>query len=206
MKQILFATTNPGKLAMVQEIYAHHDMKVVGPQDLGLQLEVDETGSSLEENARLKAVAYQKVLPADMIVITDDTGIEIDALGGKPGIKVRRWKGYPMTDEEIITYCLEQMRNIPKDKRGAQFRTVLAVVQDDKPIRYFDGILRGEILGKPEKMRREGMPFWPLFYIPKLGMTLGEFHAAPIEFQLAHPTHREKAVIATLPYLATLIH
>lgn len=205
MTDIVYATTNPGKLAMVQNIFAHHKLKLQSLADYNLKVDIDELGSSLEENAKLKAEGYLKYLPSDSIVIGDDTGVEIDALGGEPGIKVRRWKGYPMKDEEIIEYCLARMKDIPPGQRGIQFRTVLAVASAHGPTKYFDGILRGEILTAAQSLRSEGMPFWPIFYIPKLKMSLGEFHATPIKFQLTHPTHREQAIENALPHLMSMI-
>lgn len=201
MTNIVYATTNAGKLAMVQDIFAHHKIDLQSLADYNIKVDIDELGTTLEENACLKAEGYLKYLPNDSIVIGDDTGIEIDALGGEPSIKVRRWKGYKMSDEEIIEYCLERMKDVPEGKRGAQFRTVLAIAQHNSPVKYFDGVLRGDILSEPQPLRSEGMPFWPIFYIPGLKMSLGQFHAMPIEYQLSHPTHREKAVIASLPYL-----
>lgn len=206
MTQIVYATTNPGKFEMVQKVCAHHGVEIKSLADFGVNVDVEESGETLEKNAKIKAEAYLKLLPSDSIVIADDTGVEIDALGGEPGIKVRRWKGYKMSDEEIIEYCLERMKDVPVGDRGAQFRTVLAVSVHDSEVKYFDGVLRGEILTVPLAERREGMPFWPIFFIPKLKMTLGQFHDRPMEFQLAHPTHRELAVIKLLPYLATLNH
>lgn len=206
MTNIVYATTNPGKFAMVKEIFTHYGLELSSLQDFHISLDIDETGSTLEDNARLKAEGYLKYLPKDAIVISDDTGVEIDALGGEPGIKVRRWKGYPMQDEEIIEYCLARMKDVPPGQRGIQFRTVLAVASAHSPTKYFDGILRGEILTKAQSLRSEGMPFWPIFYIPKLKMSLGQFHAMPVEFQLSHPTHRELAVLKSLPYLATLVN
>lgn len=205
MTDIVYATTNPGKLAMVQNIFIHHHLKLQSLADYNIQVDIDEVGSSLEENAKIKAEAYLKLLPSNSIIIADDTGVEIDALGGEPGIKVRRWKGYKMTDEEIIEYCLERMKDVPVGERSAQFRTVLAVATHDSPVKYFDGILCGEILLEPQLLRSEGMPFWPIFYIPKLKMSLGEFHAMPIQFQLAHPTHREQAIHNALPHLMSMI-
>jgi len=198
MTKIIFATTNPGKFAMVKDIFTHHGIELLSPLNFDLNIIIEETGETLEENAKLKAESYLKFLPTDCIVIGDDTGIEIDALGGQPGIKVRRWKGYEMEDEEIITHCLDLMKNTPLGQRGAQFRTVLAVASHGNETKYFDGILRGEILEQPLELRSKGMPFWPIFYIPKLKMTLGEFHSMPIEFQLLHPTHRELAVLKFL--------
>lgn len=206
MSKIVFATTNPGKFAMVKEIFTHNGIELLSPLDFNVKVAVEETGTTLEQNAQLKAEGYLKVLPEDCIVIGDDTGIEIDALGGAPGIKVRRWKGYEMEDEEIITHCLGLLKDVPVGERGAQFRTVLAVASHGSPTKYFDGILRGEILEKPLSLRSKGMPFWPIFYIPELKMSLGEFHAMPVQFQIDHPTHRELAVLKLLPYLSTLNH
>lgn len=197
MTKIIYATTNPGKFKEVQKIFAHHHVNIYSPLDFGKNIDVDETGTTLEENAALKANAYRNIFPQD-IIIGDDTGVEIDALGGAPGIKVRRWKGYKMSDEEIIEYCLMQLAGVNRAKRGAQFRTVLAVSSPDKQMTYFDGIFRGEILTQPKKKREVGMPFWPIFFIPDLNMTLGELHHMPMDFQLLHPTHRELAVLKFL--------
>jgi len=199
MTQILYATTNPGKLKEAKSIFAAHNLILLGPDDLGLNIDVDEVGATLEENARLKADAYQRIASSTTLVIGDDTGIEIDALGGEPGIKVRRWKGYKMSDEEIISYTLERLKDQPN--RNAQFRTVLALASPIE-VKYFDGILRGEILEKPKAEREVGMPFWPIFFIPKLTMTLGQFHASPITFQLKNPTHREIAIIKVVEYIS----
>jgi XTP/dITP diphosphohydrolase len=204
MTDIVYATSNPGKFAQVQKIFAHHGIKLMSPSDFGVQVEVEEIGQTLEENALLKAEAYEKILPPYTVVIGDDTGIEIDALGGEPGIRVRRWNGSHMEDEEIINYCLGKLSGVKLEDRGAQFRTVLAVVKKGYPVKYFEGIMRGLILEKPRDQREPGMPFWPIFFLPKLGMTLGEFHEAPMDFQMKHPTHREEAVLKVLPYLATL--
>lgn len=201
MTNIVYATTNPGKFSEVQKMCEHRGVKIKSLADFDINIDVEEIGETLFENAKIKAEAYLKLLPPDSIVIADDTGIEIEALGGEPGIKVRRWKGYKMTDEEIIEYCLERMKDVPVGERGAQFRTVLAVATHDSKVKYFDGVLRGEILTVPLPERREGMPFWPLFYDPQLKMTLGQIHDQPIEFQIKHPTHRELAVLKTLPYI-----
>ena len=90
MSDIVYATTNPGKFAQVEKIFAHHGIKLKSPSDFGAKVDVDEVGTSLEENAKLKAQAYLKLLPEGTMIIGDDTGIEIDALGGAPGIKVQR--------------------------------------------------------------------------------------------------------------------
>lgn len=204
MKSIIYATTNPGKFAEVQKIYNHHGMLVKSLADFGITKDVSETGSTLEENAALKAEGYRKLLPSGSIVVSDDTGLEIDTLNGEPSIHVRRWLGYRMSDEEIINYTLSSMKGIPMDRRGAQFHTVLAVALDNQPTKFFHGIFRGSIMEKSEPERVKGMPFFPIFRIDELGISLDKFHRLPIDRQLAFPTHRVKAVVATLPYLRSL--
>ncbi|GAB4027911.1 MAG: XTP/dITP diphosphatase [Candidatus Microgenomates bacterium] len=200
---ILYATTNPGKFEEAERHFSAHGYRLSSPEMLGISQLVEETGQSLEENAVLKAEAYIPYVSSDTIVIGDDTGIEIDALGGEPGIKVRRWLGYPMTDQEIIDYTLKRLKKVTQQKRTAQFRTVLAIAQKGRATVVVDGVLRGSILTAPIGRMREGMPFWQIFYIPELKMTLGQFHSKSIKYQLIHPTHREKAIATAVTYLST---
>lgn len=207
MTTLIYATTNPGKLQEVQKLLGAHGVAVQGPADFGISLDVDETGSSLEENAVLKAEAYLPLVPNDAVVIGDDTGLEITALGGEPGIKVRRWKGYKMTDDEILNYALLRLRDVPAGERTAQFRTVIAVAKKGIPTRTFAGILPGEILVSPHPIRVPGLPFQPLFRATESGLMLYEIHDLPKDDpRLAHlETHRERAVKAALPYLRSLL-
>lgn len=201
---ILYATTNPGKFEEAARHFSAHGYNLSSPEMLGLSRVVEETGQTLEENAILKAEDYLPYVSSDTIVIGDDTGIEIDALGGEPGIKVRRWLGYQMTDQEIVDYTLKRLKKVTQQKRTAQFRTVLAIAQKGRATVVVDGVLTGSILTAPIGRKRRGMPFWQIFYIPELKMTLGQFHNKSIEYQLEHPTHREAAIAAALPYLSTL--
>ncbi len=203
---IVYATTNPGKFAEVQKIFAGNNINIHSASEYKVDIDVEETGTTLEENAIIKAEAYLKAIKEDVIVVSDDTGLEIDALGGEPGIKVRRWKGYKMSDNEIIEYALERLKNVSKDKRGAQFRTVIAVAKKGLPIKVFSGVLRGSIVSEPHPYREEGLPFQPLFYADEYKQMLYEIHTLPTIQKLEQKiiTHRERAVLAALPYLATL--
>jgi len=208
MTSIVYATTNPGKFAEVKKLFSGYGLKIVSPTKYGINLDVPETGRTLEENARLKAEAYRDALPSDCVVIGDDTGVEIDALGGEPGIKVRRWKGYPVKDEEIIDYTLERLKNIPKYDRTAQFRTVIAIAKRGDPTRLFSGVLPGLIVTKPHVFREVGLPFQPLFFSTEYNLMLYEVHTLPTKEKLARRvmTHRERAAVAALPYLRQLTH
>lgn len=201
---ILYATTNPGKFVEAAKAFAAKGHIINSPEELGLKRVVEETGETLEENAIIKAEAYLPHVSAGTIVIGDDTGIEIDALGGEPGVKVRRWLGHNMSDQEIVDYTLKRLKKVTLQKRTAHFRTVLAIAQKGRSTHTVEGKLSGQILTAPIGSMREGMPFWQIFYITELKMTLGQFHKKSIEYQLEHPTHREKAIQAAVAYLSKL--
>ena len=208
MMEIVYATTNPGKFAEVSKLFSGYNIDIKSALDFHVDIDVEETGSSLEENAIIKAESYLNAIDQDVIVLGDDTGLEIDALGGEPGIKVRRWKGYKMSDEEIISYTLERLKNVPQSDRQAQFRTVIAVAKKGSLTRTFSGILPGLIVVEPHEYREEGIPFQPLFYSTEYQKMLYEFRLLTKEDKILKKinTHRERAVIASLPYLATLNH
>lgn len=205
-KELLYATQNPGKIVEVSGLLAHNGIKVVSPVELGISLDVPETGQTLEENATSKVRAYLAV-SGGRIVLADDTGIEIDALNGEPGIRVRRWKdGHTkMTDEEIIQHCLALMKDVPETQRGAQFRTVLVLGTPNGEIAVYDGTLRGTILEKAASLRVAGFPFESLFFVPEWNMLLGEVHRLKVEEKGDKLNHREKALQKAIPRIKELV-
>lgn len=205
---ILYATTNPGKAMEVRKYLAPYRLPVVTPEQLGITRVVEETGHTLEDNAILKAQAYGAHAP-HLVVMADDTGVEIDALHGEPGIHVRRWKDHhtPLSDQEIVDYCLARMHGVPPAQRGAQFRTVVAVLLPGGTCELFDGILRGSIATRPGPLQYPGLPFEALFYVPAWGKLLGEVHALSMadKQRLGYLTHREQAVHKALRRLQELL-
>lgn len=171
-------------------------------KDIGITADVEESGKTIGENALLKVKAYLPLV-GDCIVLSDDTGLEINALNSEPGIHVRRWNGHRMTDEEIIEYTIEQLKGIKKEERGAQFRTSIAVAIPGGEIQIFNGVLKGTILEQPRKERREGFPFDPLFYCEEWGLTLGEVHDLSTHQRDATQihTHRERALQNVSKYI-----
>ncbi|GAB4417059.1 MAG: XTP/dITP diphosphatase [Anaerolineae bacterium] len=206
MRQLFYATTNPGKVMEVRQIMRTLGLDIVAPADLGMTYDVPEPGTTLEENALFKARAYLQHLPPDeFVVIADDTGVEIDALGGEPGIRVRRWIGEGrMSDEAIITYCLARLDGVPPERRGAQFRTVIAVGTDPDTLAIFEGTLRGVILEQPDPLRIPGFPFESIFYVPEWKMLLGQVHQLPADQKARYLTHRERALRQALPRIHAL--
>jgi XTP/dITP diphosphohydrolase len=168
---LVYATSNPGKIIEIGRHFGFHDLAVSKLSDFtDVILEPEETGATLGENALIKANAYAEALSKiptisgeQFIVIADDTGIFIEGLNGEPGIRVRRWKGYKMTDEEIISHTLERMKNLSGESRKAIFRTVLCVVQVDekgtmKELITVEGSLKGQILEKDDPRRIQYAP------------------------------------------------
>lgn len=197
--ELLYATNNPGKLDEVRQ-FLGGAMPIESPEDLKLEIEVEETGETLEENALLKARAFRAESPPDVIVMADDTGLEINALGGEPGVKTRRWRDgrTEMSDRAIIAYCLERLRYVSNGNRGARFRTVIALLLPDGEEHLFEGVLEGEILTEGPPPRRPGLPFGGLFHVPDAGKSLDDLeHESDPDFL----THRQKAVEKAVAWL-----
>lgn len=168
MNKLLIATTNPAKLAEIKEILSDLPIECVGLKDVGITEAVEETGSTFEENALLKARAYAKL--SGLPTLADDGGMEIDVLGGEPGVHSHRWmhKDREDTDEELIQYAIKKLQGIPLEKRGAQLHLVLAFVLPNGDVHTSEGLIRGIIAEKPSSYRREGFPYRSLLYLPEI--------------------------------------
>jgi|GEM_PF-303786 inosine/xanthosine triphosphate pyrophosphatase family protein len=241
---LIYATSNPGKIIKISRHFGVHGIAVESLTDYTpVKLDPDETGTTLGENADIKALAYARAI-GDLsagaglsvpqgghfcrrfCVISDDTGIFIDGLGGETGIKVRRWIGRKMTDEEIISYTLERMRGLKGDARKATFRTVLSLVVVDEAGKdeaapagkvgkisarisepmHFEGELRGRIVETADPHRIEGFPFESLFYATEYGMILGDLHRLPeAEKRKGLFNHRERAIEKAIPVIQGLL-
>ncbi len=125
IRKLLLATTNKGKareyLAMLQGI----PFKLVTLSDENITIDVDETGLTYEANARLKALTYAK--ESGLLTMADDSGLEVDALGGEPGIRSARYAGKGVSDADRNTYLLSKLKNVPEKERGARFVCIIAI-------------------------------------------------------------------------------
>ena len=199
-KKVLIGTGNEAKIIEIGKFLSLYGIESVSPRELGIDIDPDETGNTLEENALIKLRAYQEVAPG-MFVIVDDAGLEIDALGGEPDIHVRRWKDKQtrMTDEEIIGYAMERLSGVPLERRSARFRSVAALAKPNGETEFAVGELSGFIMEKPADFRMPGFPFAPIFYISEWSMTLGEAHGLAPEKNSQRLSHREKALLKLIP-------
>ena len=195
MISIAFATNNPGKLQEIRTLAKQFNIKVLSPSDLKLEINVREDGKDYAENALLKMQALlTQITDKQLWVAGDDSGLAIDALGGAPGIRTRRWAGYEMSDQEIVDYTLKSLRGLPKAKRGAHFNSVVALGKLDVQPKIFKGVVDGYILDKPNKTisLQPGLPFRSLFYTDE-GRHLGH--------DLNSANHRQKAFIQIFEYI-----
>jgi len=197
MNTFFIATSNPGKQQEIKNYASMYgnDAQVIFPNESNM-LQVEESGQTFEENALLKASAYRERANNDgLTYIGDDSGIMIPALGGEPGVYSRRWAGYEMTDDEIVTYCLKKMAGLKGDDRKAMFKTVLACISPDETVQYFYGVMEGRILEEPfEGMEPQvGFPFRSLFWIDELNMPIARLHALTPAERSGFLTHREHA-------------
>lgn len=153
--------------------------EIVSLDDVGITEDVEETGATFEENARTKAEAYFKL--CGLSTLSDDGGLEIDALHGEPGVKSRRWKGYEMTDQEMVDYTLDRLNKVLPEKRTARLKCVLCLKFPDREAICVDGAIEGTITEKPEAAIHPGYPFRCIFRVTKFNKLYEEM--TPDEYE-----------------------
>lgn len=186
--RLVFATTNRGKLREVGAILRPLGVEVVGIDAVAPGWTVVEDGATFAENARLKArdLAQRGGLP----VLADDSGLEVDALGGRPGVRSARYAGEQATDAENVVLLLHELADVPDGARGAAFRCALALAWPDGRIVEADGRCAGSIARSPRGSG--GFGYDPVFVDPASGRTFGELPAeAKNDF-----SHRRRALDA----------
>lgn len=170
--KLLIATTNPGKLREFYELLDGIPFDLTSPRDVGVTLDVDETANTYEGNARLKAEAY--VQATGLPSLADDSGIEVDALGGAPGVFSARFGGPGLTDEQRTRFLLTQLEATPPAERKARYRVMLVLALPGEPPRLIscEGICEGTIAYEPRG--ENGFGYDPIFYLPEHGITMAE--------------------------------
>lgn len=202
-KKILIATTNPGKFEELKLFLQELPFEYVSLSDVGITLNVEETGHTFEENAILKAQTYAKIsgLPA----IADDGGFEIDALHGEPGVKSHRWISGDSedSDDALIAYAIQRMKDIPMSERGAQLRLVLAFALPEGNVATSEASIRGVIAEVPSTSRTPGFPYRALLYLPDIGKFYDHSVLTPEETNRVN--HRKKAIMQLVPDIMRLL-
>jgi XTP/dITP diphosphohydrolase len=180
-RRVLVATSNAGKLLDFAGAAATYGIVIANLPHFSSLPQVVEDGITFEENARKKAESYSLAAPGEL-VLADDSGLEIDALGGAPGVHSARYAAYepPMAesntdDEANNSTVLGKLKGVPEQKRTARFVCVLAAARDGRTLHTFRGAAEGIILDAPRG--QNGFGYDPLFYVPQIGKTFAELSA-----------------------------
>jgi len=185
MTKLLLATNNQAKVREYKGLLHDLPFELTTPAELGITTVVDETGNSLEENARLKATVL--ATESQLLALADDSGLEVDALGGEPGRLSARCAGETASDKDRINYLLARLKDVPWEKRTACFRCVIAIATPDGKVEFCSGDCCGLITFEPKG--EQGFGYDPLFYLPELDKTMAEL---PLEIK-NQISHRGKA-------------
>ncbi|MBV8085658.1 MAG: RdgB/HAM1 family non-canonical purine NTP pyrophosphatase [Chloroflexi bacterium] len=187
MRRLVVATQNGHKLEEYRGLLPGISFELCSLADLGVTDDVDETGTTFEATARLKAEAYRDL--TGMLCLADDSGIEVDAINREPGVHSRRWAGN-VDDAERNRLLLDRIRDVPDQRRTGRFRCAIAIAEPGRETVVVDGTVEGRIAWEPKGPN--GFGYDPIFFVPELGMTLGE---APSEVKNAL-SHRARAAMA----------
>ncbi|WP_442595316.1 XTP/dITP diphosphatase [Neobacillus sp. D3-1R] len=170
MMEIVIATKNKGKAKEFERLFSKHGFAVKTLLDFPEIEDIDETGKTFEENAKLKAEAVSGKL--DRVVIADDSGLMVDALDGQPGIYSARYAGLDKNDDANMDEVLAQLQNVPEEKRTARFYCALAVAIPGKQTYTVFGTCEGRIL--TERRGSNGFGYDPIFYVLEKGLAMAE--------------------------------
>lgn len=195
--KILVATHNQGKVREFADLLADLSLEWLSLADVGVQTEVVETGQTFRENAILKAQAYAQ--ETGLLTLADDSGLEVDALGGAPGVYSARYGGADLTHAQRYGRLLQALAGVPWAERTARFCCVIAVASPEGALlREAQGVCEGQIALEP--VGTGGFGYDPVFYLPQLGQTMAQLEAA-VKNQISHRGRALQAIEADLRHL-----
>ena len=193
MPQLLLATNNAGKRTEMQSLLAGLEIELITPADLGLQLEVAETGTTYRANAALKATAFAQA--SGLTALADDSGLEVDALAGAPGLYSARYSAKSnATDADRRAYLLQKLQAHPTPW-PARFRCLVAIAQPEGELQFTEGLCLGEIIS--EERGHNGFGYDPIFLLTPQNLTMAELSMEAKNLL----SHRARAVNAAIPIL-----
>jgi XTP/dITP diphosphohydrolase len=197
LRKLLIATHNQGKVREYRELLRNLPLEVSYLDAEGITHEVDESGATMEENARLKAREYAQL--SGLWTWADDSGLEVDALGGAPGVYSARYAGEGATDADRYRKLLDALTGVPWDKRTARFRCAVALATPEGDMRVTEGVCEGVIAFGPAGTN--GFGYDPVFYMPELSATMAQL---PSETK-NQVSHRARASLKALGLLEEMI-
>jgi len=181
MPKLLLATSNPGKIREYRFLLDSPGYKITTLAEEGIAKAVTESGNNYEQNARLKAITYAKL--SQLTALADDSGLEVDALNGEPGVKSARFAGEAATDAERVSFLLARLNDVPWEQRTARFKCVIAIATPGGHSELCYGECQGMIA--IEAKGKNGFGYDPIFLLPETGKTMAEL---PLEIknQISH--------------------
>jgi XTP/dITP diphosphohydrolase len=195
--KLLLATNNPGKLREMLALLKDLPVELLTPQQVGLQLKVSEDGITYEENAGRKGLAFAQA--SGLLTLADDSGLEVDALHGEPGVYSARYLPLPRaSDADRRAYLLQKLKGLPRPWR-ASFHCTVALANPDGDVQFAEGACPGEII--PEERGSDGFGYDPIFLLAESGRTMAEL---TIE-EKNRLSHRARAILAARPLLMLYI-
>lgn len=201
MSKLLLATNNQAKVREYRSLLQNLPYELVTLSDMGISTTVNEIGKSLEENARLKATAL--AAQSQLLALADDSGLEVNALGGEPGWLSARYAGDNASDKDRVNYLLSRLKGVPWENRSARFRCVIAIATPDGEVEFYSGECQGFITFEPRG--EHGFGYDPVFYLPELDKTMAEL---PLEIknQISHRGQAAREVCQVLESLRSSKH
>jgi len=191
--KLLIATHNRGKLLEYQEILTNLPIELVTLDDVGILHDVEETGTTFYENALLKAKQYAAM--SGLLTLSDDSGLEVDALNGEPGVYSKRYAGEDKSDADRNSYLLTKLKDVPAPKRSARFRCVIVLADADGNTATTEGTCEGAIAFGPKGTN--GFGYDPIFLVEG-----SETHLAELSSQDKNRiSHRGRAAVRVPPLL-----
>ena len=184
--KVIMATGNKNKVREVQEILQGTGIEIISMKDAGVDVEIIENGKTFEENAAIKAETV--CAASGCITIADDSGLEVDWLGGAPGIYSSRFMGEDTSYDIKNAAIIEKLKDAKGDERSARFICAMAIAYPDAPTKVFEGVFEGQIAYAPAGPN--GFGYDPIFYVPELGCTSAELS----EEEKNAVSHRGKAL------------
>ncbi len=196
MSKLLLATNNQAKVREYRSLLQNIPFELVTLAEEGITTTVSEVGESLEENARLKATVLAS--QGQLLALADDSGLEVDALGGEPGRLSARYAGEGASDRDRVNYLLSRLKGVPWQKRSARFRCIIAIATPDGEVELCSGECRGFITFEPRG--EQGFGYDPVFYLPELDKTMAEL-PLKIKNQVSHRGQAARKVYQVLERL-----
>jgi XTP/dITP diphosphohydrolase len=190
LPKLLIATHNLGKVREYRELLVGLPVETTYLDAAGITLEVEETGASFAENARLKATTYAAA--SGLLTWADDSGLEVDALDGAPGVYSARYAGHAASDADRYRKLLNRLAGVPWDRRTARFRCVVAIAAPHGAVSTAEGVCEGIIAFGPAG--EHGFGYDPVFYLPDLGATLAQL-PAEVKNQISHRGRAARAAV-----------